>query len=61
MWLNDLERSWKIWTLLEATGWKFLPYAGGVMEQPDWLLSDLMTIAAISERVRKQVTEEDNA
>lgn len=60
MWLNDPERSWPIWQWMEATGWKFLPYAGGLLDQPDWLLRDLLTVSAISERVRKQVTEEDN-
>ena len=61
IWLNDLERSWKVWTFLEATGWRFLPFPGGLLDQPDWLLRDLMTIAAVSERVRKELPEDDNA
>jgi hypothetical protein len=61
IWLNDLERSWKVWTLLEATGWRHLPLPGGLLDQPDWLLSDLMTITAISERARKQVQSDESA
>jgi len=30
---------------MESTGWRFLPYAGGLLDQPETLMDDLMFIA----------------
>ena len=30
---------------MESTGWTWLPYEGSFLDQPDWLLHDLMTIS----------------
>jgi hypothetical protein len=30
------------------------------MEQPDWLLADLLAISAVSERVREQLPKDDH-
>jgi hypothetical protein len=30
---------------LESLDWKFLPEQGGILDQPEWLLEDLTTIA----------------
>jgi len=27
------------------TSWHHLPYPGGILEQPDWLIEDLLTIS----------------
>ena len=51
--LNDFGTSWMVWVRMEATGWKFLPYPGGLLEQPDWLMQDLFRIRAASERVKE--------
>ena len=51
--LGDLETAYRTWTLMEATGWKYLPCAGGLIDQDEALLMDVLTIAALSERVRK--------
>jgi hypothetical protein len=32
--------------MCEALDWRHLPYSGGILDQPDWLMEDLMTIAA---------------
>lgn len=39
---------------MEATGWKFLPYPGGLLDQPEWLMQDLFRIRAASERVKEK-------
>ncbi len=42
----DKETSWKVFLLLESTkgmgGWSAPPISGGWLEQPDWLMGDLM-------------------
>jgi hypothetical protein len=43
--LNDPSLAWDTWTLMEATGWKHLPHVGGLLDQPQALMDDLMTIA----------------
>jgi len=30
---------------MEMTSWHHLPYPGGILEQPDWLIEDLLTIS----------------
>jgi hypothetical protein len=37
--------SWMIWTLMEATEWRHLPFPGGLLDQPDWWLQDMRVIA----------------
>jgi hypothetical protein len=51
--LNDAERSWKVWTWMEATGGRHLPYPGGLMDQPESLMDDLFTISAEAQRMKK--------
>ena len=43
--LNRPELSWRIWCLVEAHGWEKLPFDGGLLDQPDWLMEDLATIS----------------
>jgi len=42
--LNNYDLSWRIFTWMEATGWKFLPT--DLLEQPEWLMEDLFTLAS---------------
>lgn len=37
---------------MEATGWRHLPYPGGLLDQPDWLMEDLFSLAAEQERIK---------
>lgn len=53
--LSDLETAWRAWTLMEATDWHYLPCAGGLLDQPSALMSDILEIADRSRRIRKQV------
>lgn len=43
---------------MEAMGWKHLPYTGGLLEQPEWLIEDLLTISSLSGRIKKQYDDE---
>jgi len=42
---------------MEATGWKFLPYPGGLLDQPEALLDDLFKIRLAAERVKERLRE----
>ena len=37
--------AFKLWFWMKATDYKFLPYAGGLAEQPDRLMSEIAKIA----------------
>jgi hypothetical protein len=43
--LNDMEFSWRVWRMMERYDWSFLPRAGGILDQPQWLMDDLLTIS----------------
>ncbi len=36
---------------MEATGWKFLPFPGGLLDQPGWLMDDLFTLAVEKQQI----------
>jgi len=55
--IHNLERAWQTWTLMEATGWQFLPYSGGLLEQPESVLEDLLMVATVSQRVKTNVEQ----
>jgi hypothetical protein len=55
--INRPEESFEIWSLMEATDWKYLPYAGGLLDQPDWLLEDIFTLSWRSRYVREMVRD----
>ena len=38
---------------MQATDWQFLPFPGGLLDQPEWLMDDLFTIRAEAEHIRK--------
>lgn len=43
---------------MEATGGRHLPYPGGLMDQPEWLMEDLFTISAEAQRVKRDLKDE---
>ena len=52
MYLHDPELAWQAWTMIQATGWNFLPHAGGLLDQPESLMDDIMAIAITSQKVK---------
>jgi hypothetical protein len=50
----DLEEAWDAYTQMEATGWNFLPYSGGLFDQPELLMRNVYRIAAITRKTRDQ-------
>lgn len=40
--------------MMEATGWRFLPKAGGLLDQPEWF-NDVLTIEAIHQKMKKML------
>lgn len=49
--LNNSDKSWIIWTWMEATDWRFLP--SQLMNEPEWLMQDLFTISAEKRRIEE--------
>jgi hypothetical protein len=53
--LDDAERAWHLWTLLEALDWKYPP---DVLERQDAsLMHDLLEIASASTLVKRMLDE----
>ncbi len=49
----DLEEAWLAFTQMEATDWHFLPYAGGLLEQPELLMRNLYKIKVVANNARE--------
>ena len=47
--------AWQVWTLLERTGWQYLPCEGGLLDQPAELWEDVLVIAWRKEQVEKMM------
>jgi hypothetical protein len=45
---------------MEAFDWKYLPYAGGLLDQPDWLIADLLTIQHEKAVIEKEIKKNGN-
>lgn len=41
----DLDGAFKVWCMLQGLDWSHLPYEGGLLEQPEALMNDLLTIS----------------
>lgn len=44
----DLEEAWAAWAQMSATGWRFLPYEGGLLDQPELLMSNVFRIERVA-------------
>lgn len=49
----DLEEAWLAFAQMEATGWQFLPYAGGLLDQPDLLMRNVFRIKYVADQKRE--------
>lgn len=52
---NKLDLAWTVWVLLESTGWAHLPFQGGILEQPEAIMSDVSTIAWLASIIKDSV------
>ncbi len=43
----DMEEAWTAYTLMESMKWQFLPYAGGLLDQPEALIRNILRIVNI--------------
>jgi len=53
--LHQPDLSMAIWKAMEATSWRHLPFPGGLLDQPDWLIHDLYTLAWRKQVLRDQL------
>ena len=49
------ELSLAIWKLMEAFNWRFLPFPGNLLEQPDWLIHDISTLSWLNRMIRRDL------
>lgn len=49
----DLEEAWGVYIQMEATGWQFLPCAGGLLDQPELLWTNVTRIATRANQLKK--------
>lgn len=50
--VHDFDTAWAVFTQLQATDWRHLPYVGGLLDQPEALWNDVLTIAGLERRIR---------
>ncbi len=56
---HDLEIAYPVWLRWRALGKTHLPYGGGFLEQPEWLMDDLLTLDALYEQIRDLLEDND--
>lgn len=49
------EASWDIWLTMRAFDYKFLPLAGGLLDQPDSMMHDIITIESEYNRLQNEM------
>jgi hypothetical protein len=45
----------------EYGNWRFLPFSGGVMDQPEWLMHDLLQLKHAARRFERQLEKKRKA
>ena len=51
---HDVEYAWDVYVLMEAfKDYHHLPFAGGVLDQPESLIEDLVALRSLVYRVRR--------
>ncbi len=53
-WINP-DESYGVWVMVRATEWRHLPYPGGLMDQPEWLMHDLLAFDAELRRLEGEI------
>jgi hypothetical protein len=53
--IYDLNTSWRNWLIWRFFDKAILPFSGGFMEQPTWVLDDLMVIESEYNTIREQM------
>ena len=61
-----MEGSWEVYKLMEAWSdgwgaWRYLPYPGSLLEQPEALMDDLMTWRWLGGKVKHQNREDNDS
>jgi hypothetical protein len=51
--VDDMEMAWHTFTLMQATAWRFLPFSGGLLDQPQLLMDNLFTLVAQFNEIKK--------
>ncbi|MBN1261089.1 MAG: hypothetical protein JXB35_10450 [Anaerolineae bacterium] len=49
------EESFGLWKLCESFEWRFLPFPGSLVEQPEWFLKDMATLNWLNRIVRRDL------
>ena len=49
---HDVETAWRVWLLLEATGWKWPPDV--LLRQDEALMDDIMSISMVAHEIEEQ-------
>ena len=49
----DPDLAYAVWSQMQATEWKHLPFAGGLLEQPEALWDGVMKIEFMNRRTKE--------
>jgi len=50
---GDPDQAYKVWSQMAATDWKHLPAGGGLLDQPEALWNDVLTIEFMNRRIQE--------
>jgi hypothetical protein len=49
-----VDKAWRAWSMMSATDWKHLPEGGGLLDQSEALMNDVLSIEFMHRRLRAQ-------
>lgn len=55
LYLVDPDFSYDVWRVMKAFDFRLLPYGGGILDQPDWLMHDLLQIQSAYNKIFRWV------
>jgi hypothetical protein len=41
--------------MMKSTDYQFLPFGGGLLDQPEWLMEDIVTLASLHSQIEKML------
>jgi len=47
--------SFRVWKMCKAFDWRFLPWTGGLLDQPEWFTHDAAILNWLDRQVRRDM------
>lgn len=56
MTIYRLDDIWPVWLQMRGMDWHFLPYGGGLLEQPGWMMEGIIKLETMYQRIKQELS-----